>query len=159
MEKIFGIKLKTKITIKTCNAQKIAEELGETFTPSANYDGRTLGFAYRYGGANDIYIENGAPAIETAKTLVHEMTHIWQYANLPDLFADGTDLIATEGMAVWAEVQYLTSVGLKDRATDYVYSRLMQNNEYGNGLKKYLEKYQLSFAVELANREPEHCNS
>lgn len=158
MEKIFGIKLKAKITIKTCNAQKIAEELGETFTPSANYDGRTLGFAYRYGGANDIYIENGAPAIETAKTLVHEMTHIWQYANLPDLFADGTDLIATEGMAVWAEVQYLTSVGLKDRATDYVYSRLMQNNEYGNGLKKYLEKYPIRDKEKVHTKTPFTCD-
>jgi len=153
MEKIFGIKLKAKIRIKMCNAQRIAEELGETFTPSANFDGRTLGFAYRNGKTNDIYIENGAPAIETARTLVHEMTHIWQYANLPEIFEGGTDLTVVEGMAVWTEVQYLTSIGLKDRARDYAYSRLMQDNEYGNGLKMYLEKYP------IRNKEKVHKNT
>ncbi len=158
MEKIFGIKLKAKITIKTCNAQKIAEELGETFTPSARFDGRTLGFAYRYGGSNDIFIENGAPAVETAKTLVHEMTHIWQYANLPDLFGNVSDPEAIEGMAVWAEVQYLASIGLKARAKDYVYSRLMQDNEYGKGLKRYLEKYPVRDSETVKTQTPFTCS-
>ncbi len=158
MEKIFGIKLKAKITIKMCNAQKIAEELGETFTPTAGFDGRTLGFAYRYGGANDIYMENGSPAVETAKTLVHEMTHIWQYANLPCLFENGGDQIAIEGMAVWAEVQYLTSIGLEERAKDYVRARLMQNNEYGNGLRAYLEKYPIRNKAKVHGQTPFSCS-
>lgn len=139
MEKVFGIKLKAKIEIKTCNAQKIAEELGEVFSPSPRFDGRTLGFA-RYGGVNDIYIENGSPEIETMKTLVHEMTHIWQYSNMMSLFND-RDLVVIEGMAVWTEVQFLTSIGLRDRAEAYIANRLMQNNEYGLGLKAYLEKF------------------
>jgi hypothetical protein len=158
MEKIFGIKLKAKIKIKTCNAAKIAEELGETFTPTPRYDGRTLGFAYRYGGANDIYIENGAPAVETAKTLVHEMTYIWQYANLPDLFEGGKDLVSTEGMAVWAEVQYLTSMGMKERAEAYVHNRLRQNNEYGNGLRVYLEKFPIKDKKEVHSKTPFKCS-
>lgn len=156
MEKIFGIKLKAKISIKTCNAQKIAEELGGTFTPSPGFDGRTLGFACRYGRSHDIYIENGSPAIETAKTLVHEMTHIWQYSNLPDLF-ENRDLEIIEGMAVWAEVQYLMSIGLKDRAEAYVCNRLMQNNEYGIGLKRYLEKFPVSDRSEAPSKSPFKC--
>lgn len=141
MEEIFNIKLKTKINIKTCNAKKIAEEMGESFVPTPSFDGRTVGFAIRGGNGDDIYIENGAPEIESAKTLVHEMTHLWQYENMPDLFEKSKDLIACEGMAVWAEAQYLTSRGMNDRAMAYIMCRLSQNNEYGNGLRKYLDKY------------------
>ena len=155
MEKIFGIKLKAKIEIKMCNAQKIAEELGETFTPSPRFDGRTLGFA-RYGGVNDIYIENGSPEIETMKTLVHEMTHIWQYSNMMSLFEE-RDLIIIEGMAVWAEVQYLTSIGMKERADAYTFHRLMSSNEYGLGLKAYLEKYPISDTEKVNKRSPFKC--
>lgn len=155
MEKVFGIKLKAKIDIKMCNAQKIAEELGETFTPSPRFDGRTLGFA-RYGGVNDIYIENGSPEIETMKTLVHEMTHIWQYCNMLSLFEE-RDLIVIEGMAVWAEVQFLTSIGMKDRADAYTFHRLMQSNEYGLGLKAYLEKYPISDKDKVTKHTPFKC--
>jgi len=152
MEKVFGIKLKAKIEIKTCNAQKIAEELGETFSPSPRFDGRTLGFA-RYGGVNDIYIENGSPEIETMKTLVHEMTHIWQYSNMLSLF-ENRDLIVIEGMAVWTEVQFLTSIGLRDRAEAYIANRLMQNNEYGLGLKAYLEKFPIVEKEKVYSKTP-----
>lgn len=45
-----------------------------------------------------------------------------------DLFENNNDLIAIEGMDVWLEVQYLTSIGLKERAEEYVCNRLMQNS-------------------------------
>ncbi len=157
MEQIFGIKLKAKISIKMCNAQKIAEELNDTFVATPGFDSRTLGFTYRRGGTNDIFIENGAPRIETEKTLVHEMTHIWQYANLPDMFEGSYDLSDVEGMAVWAEAQYLTSLGMADRASDYIYSRLMQNNEYGNGLRKYLDKFPISNKGKATSNTPFTC--
>ena len=155
MENVFGVKLKSKIKIKTCNAQKIAEELGESFTPSPGYDGRTLGFA-RYGGVNDIYIENGAPEIETMKTLVHEMTHIWQYSNMKAMISE-RDLIAIEGMAVWTEAQFLTSIGMKERADAYIANRLMQNNEYGLGLKAYLAKFPIVEKDKVHSATPFSC--
>ncbi len=157
MEKIFGIKLKAKIGIKMCNAEKIAAELGEKFVPSPQFDGRTLGFASRYGRSQDIFIENGAPAVESAKTLIHEMTHVWQYSNMPDLFEGGRKLESIEGMAVWAEVQYLVSTGRKERAEDYIRSRLHQNNEYGNGLRLYLEKYKVNDGATAAGKNPFAC--
>ncbi len=158
MERIFGIKLKTKIKIRMCNAKRIAEELGETFVATPGFDCRTLGFAVRGGRKSDIYIENGAPRIETAKTLVHEMTHTWQYENIPELFNGEHDLSHTEGMAVWAEVQYLMSIGLKDRAVNYIYARLQTANEYGLGLKMYLEKFKVNDGKTAAGNSPFKCS-
>jgi hypothetical protein len=56
-----------------------------------------------------------------------------------DLFENNNDLIAIEGMDVWLEVQYLTSIGLKERAEEYVCNRLMQNNKYSKALGSILK--------------------
>ena len=75
------------------------------------------------------------------------MTHIWQYTRWKDDQVDkvyaGNDarLVAMEGMAVWTEVQYLLSMGEKERAVRYKRSRDADPSEYGVGMKKYLAKY------------------
>jgi hypothetical protein len=154
MEEIFGIKINGKISIRITNAQEIAEEGGYEFTPTPGYDGRALGFAQRLGnGKTRILLENGAPRLETEKTLVHELTHIWQYENMMCLW-EPKDLVAIEGMAVWTEAQYLVCNGEKERAEAYVAARFMEETEYGAGMREYVKKYPLREGQKATKNTP-----
>ncbi len=154
MEEVFGIKIKSKIQIKITNAKEIAEECGYEFTPSPEYDGRALGFAQQLGnGKTRIYLENGSPRLETEKTLVHELTHVWQYENMGCLWQP-KDLVAIEGMAVWTEAQYLVCTGEKERAEAYVAARYTENSEYGQGMREYINKFPLSSGKNAKRNTP-----
>lgn len=143
MEQIFGIKINSKISIRITNAEEIARESGYEFKPTPGFDGRALGFAQPLGnGKTRIVLENGAPRLETEKTLVHEMTHIWQFENMGCLW-EPKDLVAIEGMAVWTEAQYLICNGQEERAQAYVAARSMENSEYGQGMREYVRKFPL----------------
>jgi len=143
MEEVFGIKINSKIQIKITNAKEIAEECGYEFTPTPGYDGRALGFAQQLGnGKTRIYLENGAPRLETEKTLVHELTHVWQYENMQCLWQP-KDLVAIEGMAVWTEAQYLVCTGKQERSEAYVAARFAENSEYGQGMREYINAFPL----------------
>lgn len=155
MEEIFGIKIKSKIQIRITNAEEIAKEGGYEFTPTPGFDGRALGFAQRLGnGKTRIMLENGAPKLETEKTLVHEMTHIWQYENMLNLWSPERDLVAIEGMAVWVEAQYLTSLGLEERAKAYVDARCYEDSEYGQGMREYIKRYPLRKGKKVTRGTP-----
>lgn len=143
MEEVFGIKINSHISIKITNAKTIAKECGYEFKPTPRFDGRALGFAQQLGnGKTRIMLENGAPRLETEKTLVHELTHVWQYENM-DCLWHPRDLVAIEGMAVWTEAQYLMCNNEEERADAYVRGRTMENSEYGQGMREYIRKYPL----------------
>lgn len=146
MEEIFDIQIDCPIQVRMVNAKKVNEHSG-TYKPSPRSDGRILGYAESSKDGYKIYLENGAPRWNTKTTLVHELTHIWQYCNW-----DGTKLqqhypkndqrlITCEGMAVWAEIQYLISMGETERAIRYKRNREAEANEYGIGMIKYLNRY------------------
>lgn len=146
LEKTFGIKLRSPITIRVTNAKAIAKELGEEFKPGKGFDGRALGFARNKNGRYSIFLETGAPKEAMQSTILHELTHIWQYENWDreEIAARyGQDAVTTiyEGMAVWAEIQLMLCTGQTARAHRYEYQRLQCDDEYGNGLRLYEKKY------------------
>lgn len=154
MQDIFGIKIRSKIKIRTVSATTLAESMGETLVLSPGYDCRVLGYAYNNPRGRELWLENGAPLLETEKTLIHELTHIWQYENMQSLFEAPDHLVTTEGMAVWSEVQYLVCIGEKEKADAYVRCRLHTKDEYGLGLEKYLEKYPIVQKEQARKRTP-----
>ena len=155
MEKVFGISIRTPIRVRMVNAKTMAKELGDEFVPTRGMDGRALGFARNVrNGRKEICLETGAPAKSLESTIVHELTHIWQYENWGDKVPnDEAHLYVYEGMAVWTEVQYMMSTGDSGRAKRYAYNRLQSNDEYGNGLKAYLERYKVTDAKSLNRKK------
>lgn len=147
METIFGITFREKIKAHMVNAKKVNHDTG--FIPTPQFDPRTVGYAQPKGdkGINCIYMENGAPRWNIKTTIVHEMTHIWQFENWSDqekqewFSSPAIDLVAHEGMAVWAEIQYLVSLGELDKAIRYKRARELTDDEYGLGMKLYLAEY------------------
>lgn len=154
MENIFDIKLDYKIKVRMASAKKVNEPFGE-YKPGPRFDCRVLGYA---SGGKSILVENGAPKWKTKSTLVHELTHIWQHHNWDQEFLnkygqDKVSSITMEGMAVWAEIQYLISMGEKERAIRYKRNRDFDSSIYGVGMKKFLEKYPIKERVNVDRKK------
>lgn len=142
MEEIFDLNLDYKIKVKMANAKKVNEKFKE-YSPSPRMDARILGYA---SAGKSIMVENGSPKWKMKSTLVHELTHIWQNHNwttdiLNKYGEDEKITMTMEGMAVWTEIQYLISMGEKERAIRYKRNRDIDTSVYGVGMKKFLKKY------------------
>ena len=149
MEAFYGIKLNVAIKVRTTNAEKIAKHVGMKFTATPGFDGRVLGFAKRDKNGYSLYIENGSPKLAAIATIAHELTHIWQYLNwneneLTKKYGKQNMLEVYEGMAKWAEIQYLMLMNEKSYAKRQEIATRMRNDEYGRGFIIYADKYPLS---------------
>lgn len=149
MKLFFGVKIPVKVHIQMVNSKKLHKKLGKSFVPSGDFDGRVLGVAIKDRNGYTILIENGAPKLQSTMTMVHEMTHIWQYLNWNDKeilnrYGEGLNLEIYEGMAKWVEIQYAYLLNETATAKREELITLCRNDAYGNGFKKYAEKYPLS---------------
>lgn len=153
MEIFYGIKINAAIKVRMTDANTIARHFGEEFVPTPGVDGRTLGFARKDATGYSLYIENGSPKLAAMATIAHELTHIWQYQNWDDkkiieLYGAANRLEVYEGMAKWAEIQFLlylneTAYGKREQIRT-----MLRNDEYGRGFIQYLKKYSLSYRQE-----------
>ena len=149
MEAFYGIKLNVAVKVRTTNAKQIAKFVGTEFTPSPGFDGRVLGFARKDKTGYSLYIENGSPKLAATATIAHELTHIWQYLNWNEAdiikkYGQQNMLEVYEGMAKWAEIQYLMLMNEKTYAKRQEIITMMRNDEYGRGFIIYTKKYPLS---------------
>lgn len=149
MEMAFGISITTPLIVKMVNAREIARRSGESFTPTPDVNPRVLGFVEVKDGAQALYIENGAPRIAAVTTMAHELTHVWQIANwdMGDIerrYGAQNVSAVVEGMAVWAQIQYLLMTReLSYAERQFVYS-LAREDEYGIGFRIFATRYRLS---------------
>ena len=82
-------------------------------------------------------------------TMVHEMTHIWQYLNWNDqeilrTYGQEQNLEIYEGMAKWVEIQYAYLIGEPATAKREEMITRTRDDAYGKGFIKYAERYPLS---------------
>lgn len=149
MEAFYGIKLNVAVKVRTTNAKQIAKHVGMQFVATPGFDGRVLGFAQKDRTGYSLYIENGSPKLAATATIAHELTHIWQYQNWNDAelikkYGKQNMLEVYEGMAKWAEIQYLMLMNEKSYAKRQEITTRLRNDEYGRGFIIYAEKYPLS---------------
>ena len=102
-----------------------------------------------------LIMENGSPRLAAIETMVHEMTHIWQYINWPDgavnsIYNMGNPALTRiandvvyEGMAVWASVQYLYQIGETQYASEIEMNAAARADVYGLGFLLFREQYPL----------------
>lgn len=160
MDIFYGVRQEVPVRIEMVNAKKLHRRLGETFVPTGNADGRTLGVAIRSRkGDYSILIENGAPRMSSTMTMVHELTHIWQYEHwnrekISAQYGAGRTLEIYEGMAKWSELQYAYLVGETATAKREEIITRLRKDEYGIGFLRYAEKYPLSYETQLQGDTP-----
>lgn len=159
MEAFYGIKLNVAIKVRMTDAGKIAKHFGEKFVATPGFDGRTLGFAQKDKTGYSIYIENGSPKLAAAATIAHELTHIWQYLNwdekaIRDTYGKNNTLEVYEGMAKWAEIQYLILLNEIPYAKRQEITTKLRDDAYGQGFIKYSQKYPLSYTTKAPSHTP-----
>lgn len=152
METFYGIEIHAPIRVEMVNAKKLHRRLGKSFVPTGNADGRTLGVAIRDKSGYSLLVENGAPRMQSVMTMAHELTHIWQYLNwdaakIVRLYGKKQELEIYEGMAKWVEIQYAWLVNEAVTAKREEIITCARKDEYGQGFKKYLQRYPLSHGI------------
>jgi hypothetical protein len=134
-ERRYGRRLRERVRIEFATARQIAEYRGLSFSPHSGLDVRAVGLASRRDGTNTIHIENGAPKANTRMTIIHELTHIWQFENLaPALLAD-RDFI--EGQAVWVSLEYAAHHEDPQLESHRAHFEV-RDDEYGSGYRRIL---------------------
>lgn len=111
---------------------------GYSFHTTNRYDRRKILGMARGTQPGEFFVENGYKAIETLGTVVHEMTHIWEYENQDFMKVAHTNGDWVEGLAVWTDL-YLSE---KAGATDTIEQRaswLARTDEYGRGLQLIMD--------------------
>ena len=159
MEAAFEIRLDAPKQVRMVNAKEIQRATNETFVPTAGVDPRVLGFVRNSSAGQELWIENGSPRMSAITTMAHELTHVWQNSNwnedeIKKTYGKKNVLTVYEGMAIWAQIQYLLFTRERDFASwqnDYA---LQRTDVYGVGYRLYLEKYGLSFDGNIDQDSP-----
>ncbi len=159
LETFYGVRITAPVRVQMVNSKKLHRNMGKTFVPTGNQDGRVLGFARRRNGKYTIFIENGAPRLKSTMTMAHELIHIWQYLNWNDKliqkkYGQKQLLEVYEGMAMWGAIQYAYLIGETVTAKREEIVTRMRPDEYGRGFNKYLAKYPLSADAGLCGKTP-----
>jgi len=155
----YGINITVPVNIQMVNAKKLHKHLGQTFIPTGKADGRVLGVAIKHKNGYTIMLENGAPRMSAIMTMVHELTHIWQYLNwdaakILQMYGNRQNLEIYEGMAKWVEIQYAYLLNEAPTAKrEEIITRLRQD-PYGWGFVKYTQAYPLSTGTRLLGDTP-----
>ena len=155
MEILYGVKLHAPVQVKVADAAEIAKHSGVVFKPGTRFASRAVGFAQRKRGTYRIVVENGSPRLAAIETMVHELSHIWQFLNWKDKevaqyikmekkpYTAAARDILYEGMAIWASVQYLYQIGETYYASCLEQTTLAQQDTRGIGFRLYQEQYPL----------------
>ena len=158
MKLFFGVKINAPVHVQMVNSKKLHKRLRQTFIPTDKSDGRILGVAIKDGSGYSILIENGAPRLQSTMTMVHEMTHIWQYLNWDSRKIKKTygkeELEVYEGMSKWVEIQYAYLLGEGATAKREEMITELRDDPYGRGFLKYRKKYPLSEGTRLKGSTP-----
>lgn len=154
----FDIKIPSAITVKVVNQKKLSKALGKTFVPTSGHTGRTVGVAIHRNGKYTLLLENGAPRMPLISTLVHELTHIWQYQNwdaqaISARYGEMTQMVY-EGMAQWVAIQYLFLIGETDFAEQELENEIHRDDIYGYGLRRFANEYPFSKGIVLEGDTP-----
>lgn len=145
-ELAFETSLNVTLDLNMVNAKTIARNTGETFAPRPGVNPRVLGYATSGPDGYSLFIENGSPALAAATTIAHELTHIWQYLNwnaeeMIRLYGGKNQLVVYEGMATWAQVQFLLSTGEHQYAQRQMAYAASRDDEYGEGFRLFASRY------------------
>ena len=130
LEKQYNIKIPDNLHIKFKSATAIKNKLG--------YDGEGRVLGFYHDGSKQVWIESRGPKICVQSTLMHELTHGWQYPHIDmaeirrhpmyglDLIEGHTSYVEVEGMKYLKEYDY----------SQFLHEGLMRrNDEYGNGYR------------------------
>lgn len=150
MEIFFDAKITVPISLVLEDAKKLHKSIKKAFIPTTRFNPRVLGFARDKGKEGyEIHVESNSPRLMAAMTLIHEMTHIWQFTHwdmkkIRLMYGKRHTLEVLEGMAKWVEIQFAYMKGEIEHAKREEIITINRDDEYGRGFIRYLAAYPLS---------------
>jgi hypothetical protein len=131
VSELFGIELPAGIKVKYVNTAFI-NGFREGFVPTPYFDDRSVGLAVF---PDMVLVENGTPERSCYGTIVHELVHIWQFANLnySQLIKDFENYLI-EGHTTLVQIEALKKK-YPDRDWKSIIAPLNRNDEYGDGYR------------------------
>ena len=133
----YRIRLCSTIDVHITDAETVAREQNMVFIPTSGFDARPAGFARRRDDLFEIYIENGQPYHMVLATMVHELTHIWQFDSLDmEQLEREHGKVWLEGHAMWTEITCLRKRGIGLQYCDHEENR---QDLYGIGFREIAE--------------------
>ena len=159
LDALFGASINVPVDLAMLDERSLKKKLKRPLSEVDDKSILILGVAVNRKKKYSIYLENGAPRISLIATFAHELTHIWQYTHWTDPKAfpkrkPKEQLLLYEGMAKWAEIQYLYLVGetaVAKREEEFTRSR---QDEYGIGFRLYENRYPLSRDAMVCGETP-----
>lgn len=149
MDNFFGATIDVPVSIEVVEHRKLKKKVGVPLGTKDSQSLLILGVAINKKQKYSIILENGAPRRSLIATFAHELTHIWQYTHWDNKknfkkCAKSKRLLIYEGMAKWAEIQYLYLIGETNVAKREEYITRNRQDEYGIGFGLYEDRYPLS---------------
>ncbi len=147
------------IDVKLVTAAELAAMNNDRFIPTSGQDARAVGLAISRSHTGSIFgedrhtllVESGFSAEETTSTLVHELTHAWQFSMLDySRMNEEYGKLLIEGHAMWAEKEFLNREMASptihacdrerlERSIRSVDQMIQGDSEYGRGYRLLLE--------------------
>ena len=149
LDSFFGATIDVPVSIEVLDERKLKKKIGVPLGTKDSQSTLILGVAINNKKKYSILLENGAPRISLIATFAHELTHIWQYTHWDNrknfkVCSDSKRLLIYEGMAKWAEIQYLYLVGETAVARREEFITRNRQDEYGVGFCLYEDLYPLT---------------
>lgn len=149
IDNFFGATIDVPVSIEVVEHRKLKKKVGVPLGTKDSQSLLILGVAINKKQKYSIILENGAPRISLIATFAHELTHIWQYTHWDNKknfkkCPKSKRLLIYEGMAKWAEIQYLYLIGETNVAKREEYITRNRQDEYGIGFCLYEDQYPLS---------------
>ena len=149
MDTFFGATIDVPVSISVTDERKLKKRIGVPLGTQDSQSILILGVAINKKKKYSIILENGAPRISLIATFAHELTHIWQYTHWDNnknlkKCPKSKHLLIYEGMAKWAEIQYLYLIGETNVARREEYITRKRQDAYGKGFCLYEDRYPLS---------------
>lgn len=136
----FNVQFKNLIKINVCGGYKYDKDCGNAMVKLNPDD--TLGFTKKLQllgkTTYTICVKKDIPMISAISAIVHELTHIWQDENKLE---KRDNIQVSEGMAFWAEVQYLYLIGEAKCAKRQAALLSGRNDDFGTGYNNYAKQY------------------
>ncbi|MBR4950959.1 MAG: hypothetical protein IKZ23_03300, partial [Clostridia bacterium] len=149
LDNFFGANIDVPVTVEVLDERKLKKKIGASIGTKDDQSMLILGVAINKKKKYSILLENGAPRISLIATFAHELTHIWQYTHWDNnkklkKCPKNKRLLIYEGMAKWAEIQYLYLIGETTVAKREEFITRARQDEYGMGFCIYEDYYPLT---------------
>lgn len=159
MDNFFGATIDVPINIEVVDERKLKRRVGIPLGTADEQSILILGVAINKRKKYSIILENGAPRISLIATFAHELTHIWQYVHWDSKkefqkCPKSKRLIIYEGMAKWAEIQYLYLIGETNVARREEMFTRARKDEYGIGFCLYESYFPLTREAMICEETP-----